>query len=43
MKIITINNQSAQPKYKQIVLSVEMAIADKRLKREDKLPSVNKV
>ena len=43
MKIITINNQSAQPKYKQIVLSVEMAIAEKRLKREDKLPSVNKV
>lgn len=43
MKIITINNQSAQPKYKQIVLSIEMAIAEKRLKREDKLPSVNKV
>jgi DNA-binding transcriptional regulator YhcF (GntR family) len=43
MKIININNQSAQPKYKQIVLSIEMAIAEKRLKREDKLPSVNKV
>lgn len=43
MKIITINNQSAQPKYKQIVLSVEMAIAERRLKRDEKLPSVNKV
>jgi DNA-binding transcriptional regulator YhcF (GntR family) len=43
MKIISINNQSNQAKYKQIVLSVEMAIAEKRLKRDDKLPSVNKV
>lgn len=43
MKIININNQSAQPKYKQIVLSIEMAIAEKRLKRDEKLPSVNKV
>ncbi len=43
MKIININSQSAQPKYKQIVLSVEMAIAEKRLKRDEKLPSVNKV
>jgi DNA-binding transcriptional regulator YhcF (GntR family) len=43
MKIININLQSAQPKYKQIVLSVEMAIAEKRLKRDEKLPSVNKV
>jgi len=43
MKIININQQSNQPKYKQIVLSVEMAIAEKRLKREDRLPSVNKV
>ncbi|WP_284651480.1 GntR family transcriptional regulator [Flavobacterium terrisoli] len=43
MKIININPQSAQPKYKQIVLSVEMAIAEKRLRRDEKLPSVNKV
>lgn len=43
MKIIDINPQSNLPKYKQIVLSVEMAIAEKRLKRNDKLPSVNKV
>jgi DNA-binding transcriptional regulator YhcF (GntR family) len=31
------------PKYKQIIFSVEVAIAEKRLKRNDKLPSVNKV
>lgn len=43
MKIININSQSNQPKYKQIVLSIEMAIAEKRLKRDEKLPSVNKV
>jgi DNA-binding transcriptional regulator YhcF (GntR family) len=43
MKIIKINTQSNQPKYKQIVLSVEMAIAEKRLNKEDRLPSVNKV
>lgn len=43
MKIIEINHQSHLPKYKQIVLSVEIAIAEKRLKRNEKLPSVNKV
>lgn len=43
MKIISISNQSTQPKYKQIIFSVEIAIAEKRLKRNDKLPSVNKV
>lgn len=43
MKIIDINHQSHLPKYKQIVLSIEIAIAEKRLKRNDKLPSVNKV
>ncbi|WP_395064187.1 GntR family transcriptional regulator [Flavobacterium sp.] len=43
MKIITLENQSSLPKYKQIVLSIEVAIAENRLKRNDKLPSVNKV
>jgi len=43
MKLISINTQSALPKYKQIVFSVEVAIAENRLKRDDKLPSVNKV
>lgn len=43
MKIINIDSRSSLPKYKQIILSVETAIAEKRLKRGDKLPSVNKV
>ena len=43
MRLITINKQSSLPKYKQIVLSIEVAIAEKRLKRGDKLPSINKV
>lgn len=43
MKLISIDNFKSLPKYKQIVLSVETAISDKRLKRGDKLPSVNKV
>jgi DNA-binding transcriptional regulator YhcF (GntR family) len=43
MKIITVDNHSALPKYKQIVFSVEAAIADNRLRKNDKLPSVNKV
>ena len=43
MKIITIQNNSTLPKYKQIVLSIEIAIAEKRLNKNDKLPSVNKV
>ena len=43
MKLIHIQNHTTLPKYKQIVLSIEMAIADDRLKRNDKLPSVNKI
>ncbi|MEC4004571.1 GntR family transcriptional regulator [Flavobacterium sp. SUN052] len=43
MRLITIEKLSSIPKYKQIVLSIEVAIAEKRLKRADKLPSVNKV
>lgn len=43
MKIVSIDPNSALPKYKQIVLSVEVAIAEQRLQRGDKLPSVNKV
>jgi DNA-binding transcriptional regulator YhcF (GntR family) len=43
MKIIAIDQHRSLPKYKQIVLSIETAIAEKRLKRGDKLPSVNKV
>lgn len=43
MKIVSIDTRNSLPKYKQIVLSVETSIAEKRLKRGDKLPSVNKV
>lgn len=43
MKLISINAQSNQPKYKQIIGSVERAIAEKRIKRDEKLPSVNKI
>jgi len=43
MKLITINAQSNQPKYKQIIGSIESAIAEKRLRRDERLPSVNKL
>lgn len=43
MKIITVDNHSNLPKYKQIVFSIESAISENRLKKNDKLPSVNKV
>ncbi|HQV35128.1 MAG TPA: GntR family transcriptional regulator [Flavobacterium sp.] len=43
MKLISVENHSGVPKYKQIIASVEVAIAEKRLQKGDKLPSVNKV
>lgn len=43
MRLINIDKQSSLPKYKQIVLSIEIAIAERRVKRDHKLPSVNKV
>jgi DNA-binding transcriptional regulator YhcF (GntR family) len=43
MKIITIESQSGIPKYKQIIAAVEIAIAENRLQKGDRLPSVNKV
>ncbi len=43
MKIITIDAQSNLPKYKQIISSVEVAIKENRLKRNDKLPTINKI
>ena len=43
MKIIALDNRSMLPKYKQIILSIEVAIAENKLKRNDKLPSINKV
>lgn len=43
MKLILLNKNATIPKYKQIVHSIEIAIADNRLRKNDKLPSVNKV
>nr|WP_314898225.1 GntR family transcriptional regulator [uncultured Flavobacterium sp.] len=43
MKIISIQNNLGVPKYKQIILSVEKAIEEEKLKKGDQLPSVNKI
>jgi len=43
MKIISIQNNLGIPKYKQIILSVEKAISEEQLKKDEKLPSINKV
>ena len=41
MEIVSIQNDSGMPKYKQIVISVENAIVNGFLKKGDKLPSLN--
>ena len=43
MKIISIQNNLGVPKYKQIIFSLEKAIEYEKLRKGDKLPSVNKV
>ncbi len=43
MKLIAIQNNLGIPKYKQIIASVERAIEEEKLKKEDKLPSINKI
>jgi DNA-binding transcriptional regulator YhcF (GntR family) len=43
MRIIQVDKRSVVPAYKQIVSQVEMAILSKRLFKDDRLPSVNKV
>jgi DNA-binding transcriptional regulator YhcF (GntR family) len=43
MKIINVQNNQGVPKYKQIILSIEKAIEDGKLKKDDRLPSINKV
>ena len=43
MKIISIQNNLGIPKYKQIILSVERAISEGKLKKDERLPSINKV
>ena len=43
MKIIFVQNNLGIPKYKQIVLSIEKTIEKGRLKKDERLPSINKV
>ena len=43
MKIISVQNNSGIPKYKQIIYSIEKTIEDGHLKKDEKLPSINKV
>jgi DNA-binding transcriptional regulator YhcF (GntR family) len=43
MKLFLLNANSGIPKYKQLIQSVELAILEKRIKKGDRLPSINKV
>ncbi|MBC7846713.1 MAG: GntR family transcriptional regulator [Flavobacterium sp.] len=43
MKIINIQNNQGVPKYKQIISSIEKTIEEGHLKKDEKLPSINKV
>ena len=43
MKIISIKNNLGVPKYKQIIHSIEKTIEKGLLKKEERLPSINKV
>lgn len=43
MKIISVQENIGIPKYKQIIATIERSIEEGRLKKDDKLPSVNKV
>lgn len=43
MKIINVQNNQGVPKYKQIIASIEKTIEEGHLKKDEKLPSINKV
>lgn len=43
MKIISIHSNQGIPKYKQIIFSIEKTIEEGKLKKDEKLPSINKV
>lgn len=43
MRLIKITPDSVVPKYQQIINSIEQALAQQLLKKNDKLPSINKV
>lgn len=43
MNLIKIHNDSSLPKYKQIIKCIEQGIENKKLKKGDKLPSINTI
>jgi len=43
MKLVTIDNNSNIPKYKQIVNSIEQGLINKIIKKGDRLPSINSI
>jgi DNA-binding transcriptional regulator YhcF (GntR family) len=43
MKIIKVQNNQGVPKYKQIIYSIEKTIEEGHLKKDEKIPSINKV
>ena len=43
MRVITIQNNQGIPKYKQIISSIEKTIEKGHFKKDEKLPSINKV
>jgi len=43
MTVISVQNNFGIPKYRQIISSIEKAIEEEKLKRDEKLPSINKV
>ncbi len=43
MKIINVQNNQGIPKYKQIISSIEKTIEEGHLKKDERLPSINKV
>ena len=43
MNLISINENSEIPLYKQIILSIENALLEGRIKKGDKLPSINSI
>lgn len=42
-KLINVEENTSIPKYKQIIYSIENSLAEKKMKKGDKLPSINKI
>ncbi|WP_281227150.1 GntR family transcriptional regulator [Flavobacterium aquiphilum] len=43
MKIVNVHKNKGVPKYRQIIFSIEKAIEEGLLKKDEKLPSINKI